>query len=67
MENIITKAEKRATGEKKKLHGVASSGSCGGPLAKAGTAVALLGSRLVFICHGILPLPNHPCALPVLL
>lgn len=53
---------KRTTGERKKPHGVASSGPCGGPVAKAGAAVGLLGSRLVLICHSILPLPNHPSA-----
>lgn len=67
MKNIIIKAEKEQQGKGKKPHGVASSGSCVGPLAKAGTAVGLLGSRLVLICRGLLPLPNHPCALPVLL
>lgn len=49
-------SSKRATGERKKPQGVASSGSWGGPVAKAGTAVGSPGFQAG------LYLPWHPAS-----
>lgn len=67
MENIIIKAAKEQQGKGKSHKELPLQGHGVGQWQREEQQWGLLGFRLVLICHGILPLPSHPCALPVLL